>query len=87
MLQSKFFLLFANARWAGTLLIAECPAPGTHRVSNARDLPGRCSELELACTLIIILSLCQILCRFDDRTKIERVVTSYMYCSNRAETC
>ena len=25
---------------AGTLLTTKCPAPGTHRVSNARDFPG-----------------------------------------------
>ena len=34
------FLLFANARGAGTLLTTKCPAPGTRRVSNARGLPG-----------------------------------------------
>ena len=34
------FLLFANARGAGTLLAAKCSVPGTHRESNSRDLPG-----------------------------------------------
>ena len=33
-------LLFANARRAGTLLTVKCPAPGTHRETNARGLPG-----------------------------------------------
>ena len=33
-------LLFANARGVGTLLTTKCPAPGTHRVSNTRTLPG-----------------------------------------------
>ena len=34
------FLLFANARGAGTQLTAKYPAPKTHRASNARGLPG-----------------------------------------------
>ena len=34
------FLLFAIARETGTLLTTKCPAPGTHRVSNTRGLPG-----------------------------------------------
>ena len=34
------FLLFANARGAGTLSTAKCPTPGTHRASNARGLLG-----------------------------------------------
>ena len=33
-------LVFANARRAGTLLTVKCPAPGTHRETNARGLPG-----------------------------------------------
>ena len=33
-------LVFANARGAGTLLTVKCPAPGTHRETNARGLPG-----------------------------------------------
>ena len=33
----------------GTLLTIKCPAPGTHRVSNARG--DRCSRLELTCIL------------------------------------
>ena len=33
-------LLFANARGAGTLLIAKCPALVTHCSSNAWGLPG-----------------------------------------------
>ena len=43
------FFLFANARGAGTLSTAtECSAPGTHRATNARGLPGGvCSRLEL----------------------------------------
>ena len=32
------FLLFANARGAGTLLIAKCPAHGTHH----DQMPGVC---------------------------------------------
>ena len=36
----QVFLLFANAQGVGTLLTAKCPAPGTHRASNARGLPG-----------------------------------------------
>ena len=40
MLRNKF-LLFANARGAGTLLTTKCPAPGTHRrATNIRGLPG-----------------------------------------------
>ena len=39
-LRNKFFFFFANARGVGTLLAAKCPAPGTHRASNARGLPG-----------------------------------------------
>ena len=31
-------LLFANAR--GTLITVKCPAPGTHRETNARGFPG-----------------------------------------------
>ena len=34
------FLLFANARGAETLSTAKCPAPGTHRATNGRGLPG-----------------------------------------------
>ena len=34
------FSLFANARSAGTLSTAKCPAPGTRRATNARGLPG-----------------------------------------------
>ena len=34
------FLLFANARGAGTLLTAKYPAPGTHHATNAWGLPG-----------------------------------------------
>ena len=34
------FLLFANARGAETLLTVKFPAPGTHRETNARGLPG-----------------------------------------------
>ena len=34
------FLLFENARGAGTLSTAKCPAPGTHRATNGRGLPG-----------------------------------------------
>ena len=34
------FLLFANDRGTGTILTAKCPAPGTHRATNARVLPG-----------------------------------------------
>ena len=46
------FLLFANARGAGTLLTAKCPAPGTDRATNFRVLPrGGCSRLELTRTL------------------------------------
>ena len=33
-------LMFANFRGTGTLITAKCPAPGTHRASNARSLPG-----------------------------------------------
>ena len=29
-------LLFVNTRGAGTLLTTKCPAPGTHRATNAR---------------------------------------------------
>ena len=32
------FLLFANARGAGTRLTVKCPAPGTHRATNARGM-------------------------------------------------
>ena len=32
-------LLFAYARGAGTLLTVKCPAPGTHRETNARGFP------------------------------------------------
>ena len=38
MLRNKF-LMFANARGAGTLLTVKCPAPGIHRAINARGLP------------------------------------------------
>ena len=34
------FLLFANSRGPGALLTVKCPAPGTHRETNARGLPG-----------------------------------------------
>ena len=34
-------LLFANARGDGTLVTVKCPAPGTHRKTNARGLLGR----------------------------------------------
>ena len=44
-------LLFANARGVGTLLTVKCPAPRTHRETNAQGLPGGCSRLELTHTL------------------------------------
>ena len=34
------FLLFANPRGAGTQSTAKCSAPGTHRATDARGLPG-----------------------------------------------
>ena len=47
------FLLFANARGAGTLLTAKCPAPGTDHATNFRNihvLPrGGCSPIRV-CT-------------------------------------
>ena len=33
-------LFIANARRTGTLLIIECPVPGTHCQTNTRGLPG-----------------------------------------------
>ena len=39
MLRNKFFVV-CKCPGGRTLLTAKCPAPGTHRASNARGLPG-----------------------------------------------
>ena len=46
------FVVVCKYPGVGTLLTVKCPAPGTHRETNARGLPGGggCSRLELSRT-------------------------------------
>ena len=68
------FLLFANARGAGTLSTAKCPAPGTHRAINGRGLPGGMLAAGIDSHIIYILRC--ILLRF---VMLADFVTLYSY--------
>ena len=69
------FLLFANAQGARTPLTAKCPAPGTHRATNARGFReggGGGDRGMLAAGIDSHINYCQIV---DKKDKIPFVTT------------
>ena len=61
----------------GTLLTTKCPAPGTHRATNARGLPGGggCSRLELTRTLRLVGSISGIIFEFPVKRNFKRLLS------------
>ena len=48
------FLLFANSRGPGALLTVKCPAPGTHRETNAGVCPGGMLAVRIDSHIIVL---------------------------------